>query len=357
MDFLGGPSRLFPILTTLPKVAVWPALLLVKYNRNIAFTDNLMSIFMWMIVGWAMAHPKEQDRVDVFRSFQRLQRKSEKDFPSWLKRHHSLAYDVVSVNSADGTPLALHVVKPLCGADTAPVLVVFHGGGCCMGSPLDKTFKDLVERYGRSCTLIAPDYRLALEGARWPAGLEDCMAAVRYGASRKPIGSKLLLTGASAGGYLTMACALRAKEERIIIDHLLPIAPNQHIDADDERRLTPRGSKFGGDSWLDTCNTLPIAVMRLFWRDLLTTEEDRGLAAHDLRTADYARLPPTTVFLLNSDCTADEAEDIHERILAAGGQSRLVPLGATHSYGIGLFFSFEESRVAFDAVMAEAGAL
>ena len=154
-----------------------------------------------------------------------------------------------------------------------------------------------------------------------------------------------------------MACALRAKAEGLSIDHLLPIAPSLHIDADGSRARSPRGSKFGGDTWLATNNTLPTRVARLLKHDVLMAEEHRSLAAHDLRTADYARIAPATVFLLECDATADEAEDAHTRIVAAGGHSRLVSLRASHCYGCAFFLSFEEGRVAFDAVMAEAGGL
>ena len=188
-----------PMLSTLARACLSPLLLLLKYNLKICFTDNVLSVVVYIVMGYAAAQRTLEAQLDIFRYFHRLERKPEKEFPSWLKKKcPTLAYDVVSAESADGTSVALHVVKPSTSADTRPVLVCFHGGGMCSGSPLDKVFQVLVERYGHSCTLIAPDYRLAFEGARWPAGVEDCMTAVRHAASHTPPGSKLLLTGPSA---------------------------------------------------------------------------------------------------------------------------------------------------------------
>ena len=223
---------MLPILSALAKVALSPLLFLLKYNRHICLCDNLFSLILWIVTGYITAQRSLEAQLAVFRRVHHAERSSEKSFPSWLRNKcPSLVYEVVAIESTDGSVVALHVVKPA-EADGA-VLVCFHGGGCVTGSPLDLNFKAMVERYGRCCTLVAPDYRLAIEGARWPAAVEDCMAAVRHCARlSKAAGGKLLLTGASAGGYLTMACALRAKAEGLHIHHLLPVAPSQHIDAD-----------------------------------------------------------------------------------------------------------------------------
>ncbi len=96
-----------------------------------------------------------------------------------------------------------------------PILLYFHGGGWVAGSV------DAVENIGRGiadragCIVINVDYRLAPEH-KFPAGLEDCYAAVKWAADhgRELAGdpTRIVVAGDSAGGNFATVCCLLAHE-------------------------------------------------------------------------------------------------------------------------------------------------
>lgn len=96
-----------------------------------------------------------------------------------------------------------------------PILLYFHGGGWVGGSV------DAVENIGRGLAdraahiVINVDYRLAPEH-KFPAGLEDCYAAVcwaaEHGAELGGDPTQLVVSGDSAGGNFATVCCLLAHE-------------------------------------------------------------------------------------------------------------------------------------------------
>ena len=87
-----------------------------------------------------------------------------------------------------------------------------HGGGWVAGSPL--THRPLTRRLAKDIGIpvYAIDYRLAPEH-KYPAGLDDCVAAYKGLLDMGIAPSAILVGGDSAGGNLTLALALRLKAE------------------------------------------------------------------------------------------------------------------------------------------------
>ena len=93
------------------------------------------------------------------------------------------------------------------GAGPHPVVVYLHGGGWIGGSP--KTHRKLGMQFAEAGHLtINVDYRLAPEHP-FPAGLEDCMYAVKWAGENAKRwngdGTRIAVGGDSAGGNLTAA--------------------------------------------------------------------------------------------------------------------------------------------------------
>src|SRR4051812_4834413 len=94
-----------------------------------------------------------------------------------------------------------------------PVLVWLHGGGWVVGDLefADGTSRQLANK--ANVVVVSLDYRLAPE-APYPAGLEDCYAALTWVAAHAAeIGGRtdrLAIGGDSAGGNLAAAVALLA---------------------------------------------------------------------------------------------------------------------------------------------------
>ncbi len=103
------------------------------------------------------------------------------------------------------------------GADPDVRLLYLHGGGWVSGSggnylPLAA---DISEAAG--CAVLLPDYRLAPEH-RFPAGLEDCIAAHNWLTANGPFGpapcAATFIAGDSAGGNLTLATLLALRDRK-----------------------------------------------------------------------------------------------------------------------------------------------
>jgi len=107
-----------------------------------------------------------------------------------------------------GTMIPVRIYSPLApSAEILPGLVFFHGGGWLSGglASHDAICRALAREGG--CRVLAVDYRLAPEH-RFPAGIEDCRAALaiifaqapRFGLDAGRIG----VAGDSAGGNLAV---------------------------------------------------------------------------------------------------------------------------------------------------------
>jgi acetyl esterase len=122
------------------------------------------------------------------------------------------------VDCAVATPdgdLPVRIYRP---RETAllPVLVYFHGGGWVLGSidSHDSVARNLAR--SADCLVVSVGYRLAPEH-RFPAAVDDCIAAVRwvhghandFGADA----ARIALGGDSAGGNLATVVALRLRDE------------------------------------------------------------------------------------------------------------------------------------------------
>lgn len=121
--------------------------------------------------------------------------------------------------TADGTPLKLvtYVAGSVLKTDSLPLLVWYHGGGGCTGSP------DMMPVFCRTvalehqCVVVCPQYRLAPE-FKYPTGLYDCWDALRYIASHAEsfnadLAKGFVVGGESYGAVISAITMLRARDE------------------------------------------------------------------------------------------------------------------------------------------------
>jgi len=135
------------------------------------------------------------------------------------------AYDEFSEND----PMPANAVQselPLGGVNCLGIMppgssgdhVIFwlHGGGYAMGS--SRSHKGLASQVAAAakCATVIPDYRLAPEH-KYPAALEDSVAAYKGMLGEGVDPAKIILAGDSAGGGLAVASAMRLKEEGVAL--------------------------------------------------------------------------------------------------------------------------------------------
>lgn len=122
----------------------------------------------------------------------------------WLP--NGLMREVVHVNGVRG--------EWLCPPEAPPdaVLLHLHGGYGVLG--LYNGERWLAGQLALACNLrtFVPDYRLAPEYP-FPAGLDDCLTAYHWLLSAGLAAEQIVITGDSAGGYLTLSSLLVLRDD------------------------------------------------------------------------------------------------------------------------------------------------
>ena len=218
-------------------------------------------------------------------------------------------------------------------ATPLPALVYFHGGGwvICDLDTHDPTCRAITNRVG--CVVVSVDYRLAPEH-KFPAAAEDAYAATLWvAANATDLGvdaTRIAVGGDSAGGNLTAAVALMARDRRALqprapeIVFQLMVYPVTDLTTMD----TPSHRDNGEGYFLTT------AAMDWYRRQYLT---DLSEASHPyaspLQAADLSGLPPALVITAELDPLRDEGEAYAARLRDSG-------VSATTSRYDGVFHGF-----------------
>lgn len=221
----------------------------------------------------------------------------------------------VAVREAWAGEIRLRLHVPRAPASGRPIVLAFHGGGWCWGSPEQSRWmaSRIAARIG--AVVIAPAYRLAPEHP-YPAAVEDCWSVLTWAvANAGDLGAdpaRIAVLGDSAGGTLAAVLALRARDEgesrirgQVLIYPLVDLVG-----------LRGRGlgeiveNYLGGDGSL--------------------AEEWR---ASPLRARSHAGLPPALVLTARFDPLRPHAERYAAALRTAGVEVAVhCPRLATHAY-------------------------
>jgi acetyl esterase len=209
-----------------------------------------------------------------------------------------------------GGAIPVRIYRPE-GEGSPPAVVYFHGGGWVVGSwaGFDTVCRALANAAGAAVGCV--DYRLAPEH-RYPAALEDCVAATRWLAEHAAEvgadGTRLAVAGDSAGGNLATVTARRLRDEG---------GPPLRFQAlvypvCDAGLNTPSHREFADGYGLTGLG------MRRFWELYLGGASGVVPDASPLRATDLAGLPPALVLTAEADVLRDEGEAYAEALREAG---------------------------------------
>lgn len=218
------------------------------------------------------------------------------------------------------------------GSETSTLagFVNIHGGGMIVGHRSWETARvvDIVAEHG--VVAVNVEYRLAPEDP-YPAGVEDCYAAfVWTHAHATELGidpARIVVGGGSAGGGLTAAVALLARDRRgpVMAGQLLlcPMIDNTNT--------TVASRQYDGiGTWQRDMNLL--AWSCVLGEELAFSVEAPAYAAPS-RATDVSGLPPAYIEVGEAEMFRDEDTEYALRIWATGGQAELhVWGGGAHGF-------------------------
>ena len=227
--------------------------------------------------------------------------------------------------------------------DSAPATIFWiHGGGwvICDLDTHDAVCRLLAKSSG--CRVVAVDYRRAPEHS-FPAPLEDCWDALGAVAARFGQGP-LIVAGDSAGGNMSAACTLRARDrggpELALQVLICPVVDHDMTNA------SYREHGSGPDLFLTAKD------MEWFWNCYAPDPAWRSVPdASPLRAEDLSNLPPAIVITAEYDPLRDEGIAYADRLRAAG-----VPVTHRHHEDqFHDFFSFVNLIDAGNAAVEQVG--
>lgn len=217
-------------------------------------------------------------------------------------------------------------------SDQGAVLYI-HGGGyvACSAATHRPITAGLARRARRR--VFAMEYRLAPEH-RFPAALDDAVAAYRWLLAQSVAPRSVALAGDSAGGGLVLAVLVRLREEGLPLpDSAVCFSPwtdlagtGRSLQANDGRcaMLHPENIADFAHAYLGAASPLNPHASPVF--------------------ADLGGLRPLLLQVASSELLLDDACRVHEKMRAAGGVSRLeVVDGVFHAWQM------------LDGLMPEAG--
>jgi monoterpene epsilon-lactone hydrolase len=193
------------------------------------------------------------------------------------------------------------------GASRDRVILYLHGGGYVGGSL--KTHRELVGRLSRASGAygLALDYRLAPENP-FPAAVEDAVAGYQSLLDQGIPPGRIVIAGDSAGGGLTVAALVAAREARVAMPAAaVCISPWTDLAATGESIKT----KASIDPMVSGNALLPMAKHYIGERDLRTP------LASPLY-ADLRGLPPMLIHVGAAEVLLDDSTRLAERARSAG---------------------------------------
>lgn len=201
-----------------------------------------------------------------------------------------LVCDEIFIPSSDGKhQIRVRTYRPNNHSGPLPLLLYIHGGGYITGSP--ELSAHIIKRFikTRPSIVIAPAYRTAYNEP-FPAGFNDCYETLLWARDNaNSLGAqpdKFMIAGHSAGGGLTAAVTLKARDTGDVdLAFQMPIYPM----IDDQQPEDP-ARHFEAPVWDTKANR---NGWNAYLADLHKTGAQIPAYAAPARNFDYSGFPPT----------------------------------------------------------------
>lgn len=220
----------------------------------------------------------------------------------------------LAVEGRDG-PIRVKRLTPrgLAGDAPAPALLRIHGGGMVLGSPEYHEHSSRILANALGARVFDVAYRLAPEHP-WPAGLHDCVDALRWLHAEAPaLGvdrDRIAVLGHSAGALLALCSAIALRGEGPRVRRWIALEPPTGPGGD-----TASWQEFGDGSYLLGKDELALCwSLYLDGAEPTSPTQAPALASED----DLRGLDPVAILTMECDPLRDEGEALADRLAAAG---------------------------------------
>jgi monoterpene epsilon-lactone hydrolase len=229
--------------------------------------------------------------------------------------------------------------------DDSAVIIWLHGGGYLIGSPTGYRGVAAAVSAASGYPVVLPDYRRAPENP-FPAALHDAHAVMNW--AEQTYGNRWVLAGDSAGGGLTVASLIHARDTGTP----LPAAAVLMSPLAD---LTASGASF--DTHADTDVAISRGSVKALAHAYLQGHDPRDpLASPVFGTLD--RLPHTLILASDREVLLDDAKALHAAMRRDGSPATLsVYSGVCHAWTMFAAYMPRAQRAAAEIGAFARGAL
>ncbi len=224
---------------------------------------------------------------------------------SFIKGKNIVGFDSIEryIPSKSGGPdIRIRIFRPINQKNKLPAMLYNHGGGFVACNP--ETTLDIIKQFinKRPCVVIAPDYRKAVKYP-FPAGFNDCYDTLLWAKENadelKILPNKFIVAGHSAGGGLTAAVTLKARDTQDVnIAFQMPIYPMI-----DDSQTTESAKNMEVNGWNTKTNAF---AWDLYLKDIKKDNMEIPTYAAPARNTDYTNFPPTITFVGEFEPFRDE---------------------------------------------------
>ena len=244
------------------------------------------------------------------------------------------------IEGEQGNDLSLYISRPKEINGPLPAILHIHGGGMALLTAADPNYVHWRQSLAaKGLIVIGVEFRNigGMQGNHpFPAGLNDCYAALKWvNDQRKALGiSKIIVSGESGGGNLSLASALNAKKNKTLdmIDGVFAQCPYiSNLYATPEKSNLP--SLIENDKYI--LNIEALNVMASMY-DGHASKNPLAWPYH-AEPSDLNGLPPHVIIVNELDPLRDEGIAYHEKLTQAGIHCSFRILKGTVHAAEGLF--------------------
>ncbi len=234
------------------------------------------------------------------------------------------------IKSSDGNDINLYIHKPNNASGPLPCVYHIHGGGMVIleaAGPAYTRWRDELATLGM--VVVGVEFRNGggkLGNHPFPAGLNDCMSGLQWTFDNKAtIGaSKIIVSGESGGGNLSLAVALKAKQDGKLeqIDGIYAMCP--YISNAWSKKDKELPSLYENDDYFLNCHMM--GVLATVYDPEHKNDNNPLCWPYCAKSEDLQGLPPHVISVNELDPLRDEGLKYYQKLMATGvsGYSRTV---------------------------------